>query len=297
MGFFGRLLGTFPYILCFFCSAIILGFYSYFLAVQSDRDRTIPNWQKAVEGISGVGVVYTILATVLTPCLGGVRILAVLGMILDVAFAGGFIAIAVLTRDGAKKCTGIVDTPLGRGNAETGEGFGDNGFGTSGGEQVTYQARYGTVCRYNKVCFAVSIIGAFLFLIAAICQFWFTRRAQKEKRYGPSPANNYTSGSGKKAPFWKRNRRGTVNNGDSELGAYGAGAPAASAVGGPNVDTRPSGETAYTGSTVGPNHTTYEPYKADAGYGAQTNGFTGTHGGIANTSNPYGYEKTNPHNF
>lgn len=160
MGFFGRLLGTFPYMLCFCCAAIILGFYSYFLAVQADRDRTIPNWQKAVEGISGVAVLYTILAIVLTPCLGGIRILALLGMILDVAFAGGFIAIAVLTRDGAKSCNGIVDTPLGRGNAETGEGFGNNGFGTGNGEEVTYQARYGTVCRYNKACFAVSIIGA-----------------------------------------------------------------------------------------------------------------------------------------
>lgn len=160
MGFFGRLLGTFPYMLCFCCSAIILGFYSYFMAVLSDRDRPIANWLKAVEGISGVGVVYTILAIVLTPCLGGVRILAFLGMVLDVAFCGAFIAIAVLTRDGVNSCTGIVDTPLGRGNAETGEGFGKNGFGTGDGDQFTYQASYGTACRFNKACFAVSIIGA-----------------------------------------------------------------------------------------------------------------------------------------
>ncbi|KAH7021820.1 hypothetical protein B0J12DRAFT_687025 [Macrophomina phaseolina] len=296
MGFFGRLLGTFPYMLCFCCAAIILGFYSYFLAVQADRDRTIPNWQKAVEGISGVAVLYTILAIVLTPCLGGIRILALLGMILDVAFAGGFIAIAVLTRDGAKSCNGIVDTPLGRGNAETGEGFGNNGFGTGNGEEVTYQARYGTVCRYNKACFAVSIIGAFLFLIAAVCQFWFARRQQKEKRFGPSPANNYTSGSGRRGAFWKRNRKGTVDNRDSELGTYGAGAPAASAVGGPNVDTRPSHETAYTGSTVGANNTTYNAYKPDAGYNGSY-AAPQTNGAITNTSNPYGYEKPNPHNF
>ncbi len=35
---------------------------SYFLAVQADRNVSIPKWEKAVEGISGIGVVYTILA-------------------------------------------------------------------------------------------------------------------------------------------------------------------------------------------------------------------------------------------
>ncbi|KAL1647416.1 hypothetical protein SLS58_002745 [Diplodia intermedia] len=287
MGFCGRLIGTLPYMLCFCCAAIILGFYSYFLAVLSDRDRPIPNWQKAVEGISGVGVLYTILAIVLTPCLGGIRILAFLGMVLDVAFCGAFIAIAVLTRDGIDKCTGTVDTPLGRGNAETGEGFGKDGFGTGDGEKFTYQASYGSACRFNKACFAVSIIGAFLFLVAALCQFWFARRVQKEKRFGPSPANNYTSGSGKGAAFWRRSKKRTPGD-DSELGSFGAGAPAASAVGGPNVDTRPSGETAYTGSTVGGNNNnTYQPYKQDAGY----TGSYAAPAATAPTSNPYGYEK------
>jgi len=45
-----KLIQTFFYAIAFCCSAIILGFYSYFLAIQADRDRAIPQWQKAVEG-------------------------------------------------------------------------------------------------------------------------------------------------------------------------------------------------------------------------------------------------------
>merc|ERR1712230_16696 len=66
-----KLIQTFFYAIAFCCSATILGFYSYFLAIQADRDRAIPQWQKAVEGMSGIGVVYTIFAVILTCCLGG----------------------------------------------------------------------------------------------------------------------------------------------------------------------------------------------------------------------------------
>lgn len=160
MGFIARVFGTIPYGLAFCCAAIVLGFYSYFLAVLSDRDRPIPTWEKAVEGISGAGVFYTLVACVLTPCFGGVSFLAFLCMVLDVAFCGAFIALAVLTRDGLGACTGTIDTPLGKGNAETGEGYGSKGFGVNNGENATYQARFGTACMFNKACCAVSIIGA-----------------------------------------------------------------------------------------------------------------------------------------
>lgn len=50
----------------FACSAIILGIYSYFLAVLADHNLGIPRWEKAVEGISGVAVLYTLFAVLLT---------------------------------------------------------------------------------------------------------------------------------------------------------------------------------------------------------------------------------------
>ncbi|KAK7515108.1 uncharacterized protein IWZ02DRAFT_459060 [Phyllosticta citriasiana] len=300
MGFFGRLLGTIPYFLCFACAAIILGFYSYFLAVLSDRNSPIPSWEKAVEGISGVAVVYTIVAIVLTPCLGGVRFFAFLGMILDIAFAAAFIAVAVLTRDGLSSCDGRnIDTPIGSGDSNAGNGFGAGGFGTGDGEQATYKTTFGTACRFNKACCAVAIIAVFLFLLAALCQFFFARVQQKEKRYGPSPANNYTSGSGRNPlGFFRRKRAKTVDNGDSTLGDFGAGVPASTVSGAEAVGTRPSGETAYTGSTVAPNNggtTKYEPYRPSAPAQPIITGPYYTQQTPPPMSNPYGYDKTAAH--
>jgi hypothetical protein len=147
---------TLIYALAFCCAGIILGIYSYFLAVQADRDVTIPRWQQAVEGISGAVVLYTIFAVLLTCCLGGKKIFALLGIVLDLLCCGGMIAIAVLTRDGASSCSGNVQTPLGDGPASSREGFGSNGQG----DQITYAASLGSICKLNTACFAVAIVGA-----------------------------------------------------------------------------------------------------------------------------------------
>jgi hypothetical protein len=147
---------TLIYALAFCCAGIILGIYSYFLAVQADRDVTIPRWQQAVEGISGAVVLYTIFAVLLTCCLGGKKIFALLGILLDVLCCGGMIAIAVLTRDGASSCTGDVQTPLGNGATDAKEGFGSDGKGN----QITYAASLGSICKLNTACFAVAIAGA-----------------------------------------------------------------------------------------------------------------------------------------
>ena len=147
---------TLIYTLAFCCAGLILGIYSYFLAVQADRNVSIPVWQQAVTGMAGGVVLYTIFAVLLTCFLGGKKIFALLGLILDLACAGAMIAIAVLTRDGASSCTGNVETPLGNGSSDSKEGFGSDGQGN----QVTYSASLGSICRLNTVCFAVAIIGA-----------------------------------------------------------------------------------------------------------------------------------------
>ena len=155
--------------------------------------------------------------------------------VLDIAFVGGFIALAVLTRDGAHSCTGIVRTPLGTFPAlSTADGFGGD---------ITYQVSQRTACRLNKACFAVAIIGAFLFLITAAMQVALVRHHKKEKRYGPGPKNNYTSGFGKKK-FWQRKPKNTTTR-DAEM-AGGAGGLAVPA----HHDNRASYE---TGTTVGNN--------------------------------------------
>ena len=70
---------------------------------------------RAVEGISGAAVVYTAFATILTCFLGGLTFFALLAILLDVCFVGGFVAIAVLARGGIH--TKDVNSPLGNSKA------------------------------------------------------------------------------------------------------------------------------------------------------------------------------------
>lgn len=95
-----------------------------------------------------------------------------------------------------------------------------------------------------------------LFILTAILQFLLIRHHKKEKRYGPSPSNNYTSGAGR-TPFWKRNRNKHATR-DAEL----ASAPAAGGFG------RPSHDTGYTDTTV-VGAGAPEPKYGQPGYGAQ----------------------------
>lgn len=165
------------------------------------------------------------------------------------------VAIAVLTRDGAQSCSGNVTTPLGNGPSDSKEGFGSNGQG----RQITYAASLGTVCKLNTACFAVSILGALLFLFSTLVQLCLSRNHKKEKRFGPSPANNYTRGSGIK--FWQRNRRAPGLR-DPEVAAV----PATSGHLAPSGrDYRPSHDTAYTGSTVAAPGHSFEHNKPLAG--------------------------------
>jgi hypothetical protein len=289
-----KILQTFFYALLFCCSGIILGIYSYFLAVQSNHHSGIPKWQKAVEGMSGIGVVYTIFAIVLTCCLGGKSLFAFLAIVLDILLCGGFIAIAVLTRKGTTSCTGNnVQSPLGNGPSNQHAGFGSGGFGTGQNESITYSASYGFACRLNKACFAVAVIGAFLFLFSALTQLWLARHHQREKRYGPSPKNNYTSGSG--GSWFKRRRAAKANktaHKDAELGAIGGAGLAAHHV--QHADAiRTSHETGYTGTTAGGTYAgeKYENTHAPTHPVIPTNG--GYHTGPTGTSvNPYGYDNT-----
>lgn len=159
MGFGGAALKggqTLLYALEFCCAAIIIGIYSYFMAVMADRDVTIPKWVQAVSGMSAAAVIYTIFGVVLTCCLGGKRFFALLGILLDLLFMGAFIAISVLTRDGATSCSGNVRTPIGNGDEDAKQGWSNS----SSEDQYTYAVSLGTACTMNKACFAVAIVGA-----------------------------------------------------------------------------------------------------------------------------------------
>ena len=152
-----------------------------------------------------------------------------------------------------------MNTPIGKGPSSADNGFGKGGLASSGnGSQVTYSVHLGLACRLNTVAFAVSIIAALLFLCTAAMQVALVRQHKKEKRFGPSPSNNYTSGTGSR---WGRKKGTTTMDAEAGDGL----APV-------QPDTRVSHETGYTGSTIGgPGYDSYNK----AGTQAPTHGAHG----------------------
>ncbi|KAF2858137.1 hypothetical protein K470DRAFT_221939 [Piedraia hortae CBS 480.64] len=316
-GGFLRILETLLYTLAFCCSAIILGIYSYFLSVLADRKGKIQTWKKVVEGLSGAATLYLLFAVVLTCALGGMPFFAFIAIILDILFFIAMIVMAVLLRHGAGSCKGQVNTPLGNGQANSNTGGwggrdGKGGFGTGGNNNLTYSVKLGTACRLNKAAFAVSLIGALLFFLAAVLQIALVRQHKKHKRYGPSPANNYTSGPGKRHGLFGKKKKATH---DAELGTAGTagavGAGTGAGLAAPAHEMRPSADTAYTGTTMAPNNGA--TYDKPAGHGLFHHGAEqqapvnnsvaepamGTHGGYYTQPqgtgvNPYGYEAAQP---
>ena len=147
-------------------------------------------------------------------------------------------------------------------------------------------------------------LDSFLFLLTALFAVLLNRRHKKEKKRGPSPSNNYTSGSGKTS-FFKRGRKPKASH-DAELGAVGGGSAAimeekAHHHNHRSNGYRPSNDTGITGTTAavpepgygGPVNKYNDGYSAqprDSGYTAyspQTSGTT--HGaGILTTDHGVG---------
>ena len=131
-----RTAATILYTLEFLISILILGIFSYFLATLARRDgATIPQWQKAVEGLSGASALYCIFAIIFTCFLGGITFFAFVAVVLNVCFCGAMVAIAILTKAATKSCSSTSnDSPIG--------------------------TNHKTSCKLQQVAFAVAIIGA-----------------------------------------------------------------------------------------------------------------------------------------
>lgn len=103
---------------------------------------------------------------------------------------------------------------------------------------------------------------SFLFLLTAFLAVALNRQHKKEKKYGPSPANNYTSGKGR-MPFFKRKRNPTATHDSAELGTVGAG----SAVIAEEKHRHGGHHTNGTHATNGTSATAPITTSPDAGYG------------------------------
>jgi hypothetical protein len=135
----------------FGCAALILAIYSYFLATLSNHNLNIEPWIRAVEGISGLAVLYTGFGLLLLCCVAGHPFTSFLAIVLDVCFIGGFIFIATANRGGGGSCNGMVNTPYGSGDSNT--NVVDNGNGGFTTLPSLHQA-----CQLETACLAVSII-------------------------------------------------------------------------------------------------------------------------------------------
>ncbi|KAL7625037.1 hypothetical protein AAE478_004251 [Parahypoxylon ruwenzoriense] len=192
-GFALKLLQWFIRGVQFCCSALVLALFSYFLAVLTNRGLPIPTWARAVEGISGIGVLYTILGLLLLCCLAGHPFTSFIAIVLDVCFIGSYIYVAVSNRAGASSCTGEVDTLFGTGQASD----------LINDQHPTYRQ----VCQMETACLAVSIVAVVFFILSALLEVVLVRHRRKEQRFGPSPANNYTSGYARRRGIFGRFRR------------------------------------------------------------------------------------------
>lgn len=144
----------------FGCSIVILGIYSYFIATMVSHKMTIPNGVKAVEGISAVGTLYTVLGLLLVCCCAGHPAPSFISIVIDLGLAGAYIYVAVANRAGAHSCTsGTVDTVYGSGSAGAtpgGAGGGITGLAgvTSGTRLPTFQL----ACQMEMACLVVSCV-------------------------------------------------------------------------------------------------------------------------------------------
>lgn len=135
----------------FCCSAIVLALFCYFLATLHNHSLPTHTWVRAVTGISGAAVLYTILSVLLLCCFPGRSFPSFITMVLDIAFAGAFIYVAVANRGGASSCNGQVNTVYGSGDADTNVVDSANG-----GFTVLPSLRQ--ACRMETACLAVSIV-------------------------------------------------------------------------------------------------------------------------------------------
>ncbi|KXH51061.1 hypothetical protein CSAL01_05681 [Colletotrichum salicis] len=191
------------------CSILILAIFSYFLATLHNHSLPISTSIRAVEGISGAATLYTLVGLLLLCCLAGLAFTSFIAIVLDVAFIGAFIYVAVANKGGAGTCSGTVSTPFGDGPA-------DGEPTNTGSDGWTHLPSLRTACKLQTACFAVSIVAIFFFIFSILVEVALARHHRKEKRFGPSPKNNYTSGSGSKPGFFssfrRRGRADTVTN-------------------------------------------------------------------------------------
>lgn len=278
-----KLVQTAIYLLLLACAVAILGIYSYFVGRLVWADFFVSSWKRAVQGISAAAILYLIFAVILTCFLAHRRLFSILGLLLDLLFLGGFIAIAVLTRHGADNCDrGYVETPIGNGDARGRTILPGSIRGV--GNYTWKNPRLRTACRLNKAVFILSIIAATLFLVAALVHILLARQRSREKKYATTTTTSSTYNTAGKRKFWQPSRQPAMATRDAEYGTAVNGTTATTTA--PLVASNgyhqhhttgvTSDTTGYAGTTVAPAGVPYNKYDGPTNNGNYYTGPTGT---------------------
>lgn len=104
------------------CATLVLAIFSYLLVALHEYGLQIDVDLRAVEGISGAAVLYTLINMLSQCCLAsGLGCMSPLAVVFDVGFMAGFIFVAVVNKNGAEACRGNTDSPFGRGQGQLGD--------------------------------------------------------------------------------------------------------------------------------------------------------------------------------
>ncbi|KAK6540626.1 hypothetical protein TWF694_008020 [Orbilia ellipsospora] len=259
------------------------GVTTYFIVGLSNRNLIDGNGKAlAVEIISAAGLVWAAFALLFSICLlqkSFFRFFVVLG---DLIFIGGFIAVTILLKDAySADC---------RNNNIT------VGFLQRGGSHLNVN------CELIKGIFIVSIALCVLFAFTVLTAGLAQLSARKDRAYGPSPANNYTYGRGKRDITDKTNgdlQTGTTSAGREYLAPRGyAGtdatvSPVPSNTNLRNKEHSHAGQYAMAGALVGGAATAaHHHHKKGAGYGGVNDGLPNHPGPEDHTTE---YIPTNAH--
>jgi hypothetical protein len=136
----------------FCCAASILSITSYILAILLSNNLAVAPSTRAIEGIAGAAVFYTVCGLLLLCCLAGVPFFAVLAILLDLAFIGAFAYVASQNRASAGTCSGFVVTVFGAGDANS-----DGVVTTSDGIAV-FLPSLRLACQLQTACFSIAIV-------------------------------------------------------------------------------------------------------------------------------------------
>ncbi|KAG6102700.1 hypothetical protein E4U31_003269 [Claviceps sp. LM219 group G6] len=157
------------------CATLVLAIFSYLLVALHEYGLQIDVDLRAVEGISGAAVLYTLINMLSQCCLAsGLGCMSPLAVVLDVGFMAGFIFVAVVNKNGARACRGYTDSPFDRDQGQS-----DDKASWPNMDGLNSHFRPHAACELQRASFFTSIIAICLFVLSLLAEFvlvWHRRR-------------------------------------------------------------------------------------------------------------------------